>query len=282
MLTRVATSDIAFGWQSTLNIGSEFLFNLIQTVSAPWHWFFPHSLPSLAEVEGSRIILKEGISVLSNDALSSWWPFLFFTLLVYGFMPRLLIFILAGIREKNVLAGFTNEQPEIRHLLQRMQTPYVSSAAKQPAETKQGLSSKAPADHVPLSGASSVFVLIPEDIQLSSEKQGSLIRRLGFTAEQTATIEMYWDSDIEILPESDSVEILLILEAWMPPIVDTLRYIEKLSQNYTTIHIGLVGKPLDHETYTTPRKIDLNIWQTKIDSIQQNNLHIAPLPDMKG
>ncbi|MBW1636879.1 MAG: DUF2868 domain-containing protein, partial [Deltaproteobacteria bacterium] len=72
-LFKISTSDLAFGWQSTLQFGAASLHRLIEIIALPWSWFIPDTIayPSLAEVEGSRIILKEGIYHLTTENLVS-------------------------------------------------------------------------------------------------------------------------------------------------------------------------------------------------------------------
>lgn len=286
LLIRVAISDIAFGWQSTLNLSSQFLFNFVHTVSIPWKHFFSGTLPTLAEIEGSRIILKEGISVLANEALTSWWPFLFLTLLFYGLIPRILILIYGLINERKHLRLFVSKQPEINALLHRMKTPYVTSAAKQPAESKQGLKPQTQTAPQTEPAASTAHVLVPEDIQFDSDTFKALIHALGFSPASVQTVEMDWQNDKQIFkPGLEDSDILIILEAWMPPIADTLSYLEKLGKycsSSSRVYIGLIGKPAQGQLFTPPTQQDISIWQTKIESIHHQNMQLTALLKDRG
>ena len=88
-LFKVITADIAFGWQSTLQLSSAAVHSLVQKIALPWSWLAAGdpAYPSLAQIEGSRIILKEGIYHLSTPDLVSWWPFLCFSVFFYGLLP---------------------------------------------------------------------------------------------------------------------------------------------------------------------------------------------------
>ena len=87
---RVVVSDMAFGWQSTLMASSERVHDIVSMMALPWSWFMPETLafPSFEAVEGSRILLKDGISVLKTEDLVSWWPFLCMGILFYAILPR--------------------------------------------------------------------------------------------------------------------------------------------------------------------------------------------------
>ena len=65
-LFKVASTDIAFGWQSTIQFSAEAIFHFVRVLALPWSWCVSSALayPSLPEIEGSRIILKDGISYL--------------------------------------------------------------------------------------------------------------------------------------------------------------------------------------------------------------------------
>ncbi len=90
---RVMVSDMAFGWQSTLLTSSNTVHDLVSAMAWPWAGWLPAGLayPGIEQIEGSRIILKEGISVLTTGDLVSWWPFLclgivFYALILVGFI----------------------------------------------------------------------------------------------------------------------------------------------------------------------------------------------------
>lgn len=280
LLIRIAGSDIAFGWQSTLQVSSDFLYRLTQSISIPWKYFFPDSLPTPEQIEGSRIILKEGISVLSNEALTSWWPFLFFTLLCYGLLPRIAVLLFGLISEKKLLRSFLFNLPEIKGLLRRMQTPYVSSAAGQQATSELGIHPQTQAVSPAKPATSHPHLLLSEDIQYDPDILQSLLQPFGFSPASTRQVEMYWENDVPHLPESSiASNILLLVQAWMPPIGDTLHFLEQLSAHYhdTTIQIGLIGKPMNGRAYTPPTSQDISIWQSKLESIEHTNLQLIAL-----
>ena len=47
-LTRVAFSDLAFGWQSTLKVGAQGMHSLVWVLSLPWSWLPATKRRSLA------------------------------------------------------------------------------------------------------------------------------------------------------------------------------------------------------------------------------------------
>ncbi|WP_212637814.1 DUF2868 domain-containing protein [Desulfocicer vacuolatum] len=127
-LARVFFSDTAFGWQSTLQVGPELVHKMVSVVALPWSWLFPQGVacPTLEQIAGSRMILKDGIYHLTTGDLISWWPFLCFCVFFYGLLPRL---GLAGVglwMKNRCLGAFAFNHAACQRLLGRMTTPVVS------------------------------------------------------------------------------------------------------------------------------------------------------------
>ncbi len=138
MLLKIAATDLAFGWQSTIQLSDNAIYSLAKTLALPWSWIIGAASPSLETISGSRIVLKEGIAALATSDLTGWWPFLVMSLLVYGVLTRLTFFgfgLFMEQREKNLLRLDT---PQIEALLRRMQTPVVSTQAAREEPKAEG------------------------------------------------------------------------------------------------------------------------------------------------
>ncbi|MEH0018492.1 MAG: DUF2868 domain-containing protein [Desulfobacter sp.] len=124
-LFRVLTTDLAFGWQSTLLTSSDRVYDLVSWMASPWSWLMSGSfaVPGPEQIAGSRILLKEGIAGLATENLVAWWPFLCMGILVYGVLPRLCLVAGAALAQKNALARFDLGQPRYRRLLVRLRSP---------------------------------------------------------------------------------------------------------------------------------------------------------------
>ena len=70
---RGLVQDMAFGWQTTLQVDAERVHALATAVAWPWRQW--GGVPTLEQVAGSRVVLKEGIDALSNSDLAAWWPY---------------------------------------------------------------------------------------------------------------------------------------------------------------------------------------------------------------
>jgi hypothetical protein len=287
-LFKVITADIAFGWQSTLQLSSAAVHSLVQKVALPWSWLVAGDLayPSLVQIEGSRIILKEGIYHLSTPALASWWPFLCFSVLCYGLLPRLFLFAGAAAFQHRHLGALDFRQGVYEQLLLRMTTPLVSTRGRtvddagpgeKDAEMDYGAKEQDAADA--RSAGKSFLVMVPDDIfgACSREQIVSAVQHsFGSAVEGIVCINEDSDTDVEILANlKDSIrpaetDILLIQEAWQPPILEYINFIKDLRKAIgpgPCIRIGLIGKPLPDTIFSPVKDGNRKIWTRKINAI---------------
>lgn len=162
-MSKVALSDLAFGWQSTLSIGSETVHAIVRMVATPWSWWCGEGVgyPSIDQITGSRMVLKEGIRQLSSDALISWWPFLCFCLLVYGLLPRLFTLFISRHQHHRRLEKYQFESIDDDQLWIRLVGGHMPS---KPESNKDGCNGSRENERKgEISGIGAV-VLVSEDI----------------------------------------------------------------------------------------------------------------------
>ena len=73
--------------------------------------------------------------------------------------------------------------------------------------------------------------------------------------------------------------LLIIMEGWMPPLLDFLSYLSKLRQTIgprLIIYLALTGRPED-EKLTTLSNNHLQLWKRKTGAIGDPYLQIFPL-----
>jgi hypothetical protein len=137
---RVAFSDVAFGWQSTLAATPAVVHDLVTLVSMPWATWVPEALtgPTLDQIDGSRIVLKQGIAALATKDLVSWWPFLCLSMVCYAIVPRVLVIGGAVVAQRSVLKQFDLQQPRFRRLMVRMKSPIMDIRVEETTSPRQG------------------------------------------------------------------------------------------------------------------------------------------------
>ncbi|MCM2285078.1 MAG: DUF2868 domain-containing protein [Desulfobacula sp.] len=247
---RVIVSDMAFGWQSTLMATSQSVYGLVSRIALPWSWFMPESIahPSLAQIEGSRIILKDGIAVLATRDLVSWWPFLCLGILFYAVLPRAALLVTGLLAQYHVLRRFDPDRPVFRQLLIRMQSrnldidsPKDFPEIRGPApihreELHVGQNPALAGDSPQAAGIpfQNALILAPQTVysDAAMEKIEAHIRaHLFLDAQERIKAGFDPDQDREIftrIKNSPADQVVLVHEVWQPPIRGLLYYIRSL------------------------------------------------------
>ena len=292
---KITTSDLAFGWQSTLQVSGEALHRAVQLIALPWSWLpLPEAYPSLAEIEGSRIILKEGIYHLATRDLIAWWPFLVLCLIVYGLLLRLILFTVGKAAEGRSLRRLNLDTAAAETLVRRMLTPLVSTQAPpEPERAKQDrspISAELQQDRPTTPSSPSLLpqaLLIPDDIYglCPPEKITPLLNRRGLAIKSVHKFMTGYEEDEELkmmLAEScqgTNDGIFILMEGWMPPLVAFLTYLKELRgvlPKKTMIHLGLVGRPT-RDGFTPLAPQQLKLWRKKLAAIGDPYLHTFSL-----
>ena len=296
-LLRVLGTDLAFGWQSTLQPSAQTVYNLVHTIAMPWAWLLPADLayPSLAQVEGSHMVLKEGIYHLATGDLVAWWPFLCFAVIFYGLLPRMLLFVFGVFRTGQSLKRIDFSHSDIDRLYQRLQTPRVStrgepSAANPESDVPPAFPEPDAQTNVATTQDRQLMALIPDDIydecptdELRNHVQKALAAQIGEVLKFGDNLA----ADREIIQRlgdfewSDQIPGIFILqEAWQPPIREFLTFLSDLREamgERAKIEIGLVGRPRPETIFTSPSAADWHTWQRKLQTFGDPYLRLERL-----
>ncbi len=135
----VVTSDLAFGWSTTLDVEASELHEVTSLIAAPWRRFAPHAEPREELLEISRFFrLGEGVikgesaaTPLDPAVLGEWWPFLLLAILVYALLPRILLYAVARSRLRSVLGSSGLLLPGADLVLQNMNSALVMTSGGQ-------------------------------------------------------------------------------------------------------------------------------------------------------
>lgn len=298
-LLRVLTTDLAFGWQSTIQFSSHVVYLAVRTISLPWSWFLPAGMahPSLAQIQGSRMVLKDGIYQLTTPALVSWWPFLCLAIIFYALLPRLILWACGWFAQNLALGRLSFTHAACNQLIRRMKTPVLSTRAIEPEHRKdsveqisRGLNAQKPDMPETANEDNDVLALVPEEILDQSTEN---VLPAGIKActglDVRAVIPIAFDPrDLAVLTErirrrKDDRRppgIFILQEAWQPPIRETIWFIRKIRSILgpgPSILIGLIGKPDTGTIFTPVKKGNWQIWKHRIDAMGDPYLQVWPL-----
>ncbi len=290
LIFKVMTTDLAFGWQTTLQAGAEAVARLVKLIALPWSWLLPAGVgyPDLTQIEGSHIILKEGIRHLSSTALTSWWPFLCLSVAVYGLLPRLLLYGGGRIAANRLLKTFPFGSAAHHQLLQRMQTPILTTSEQEKHAQPAAESREEEKPPEPETGptASRALLLVPEELREEYPVdilRAHIGRQTGYRELEVHFFDPYDEqvsSSEASLPTvlADSLEPVLILqEAWQPPINEFLHFLGRLRKtlaNKALMTVFLIGKPEPDAPLTPPRSQDRAVWMNKISALGDPRLGV--------
>lgn len=276
LVVSVAVTDLAFGWQSTLKVGAQGMHSLVWVLSLPWSWLPAQwgLTPSLAQIEGSRIVLKDGMEALASADLVAWWPFLCMCLLAYVLLPRLVLLGSAHWMLRRLERGFVH--PDLSRIVDRMRSPLLG-----PARTGEAPSTLLPltAEHAvesgqpmatPQAGIGCVLLLPPElSGRIEAERLAALTRRVcGYSDPRILPFALDPDEIRQALEEcsgakwaGDHERFVVLIEAWQPPIRENLLGLKLLGRERgRSLILVLCGRPRGGDWLTSPAQTEREVW----------------------
>lgn len=107
LILRVTFSDLVFGWTTTLEASPSLVHKMVLFMSYPWSHFFSEAVPKFEFIEATQYyryggsFVSEGLmNMVELRNMGRWWPFLSCSILFYGVIPRLLLFLVLWMKGK--------------------------------------------------------------------------------------------------------------------------------------------------------------------------------------
>jgi hypothetical protein len=297
---KVIASDMAFGWQSTLIASSHNIHDIVSFIALPWSWFISDTIaiPTIEQIEGSRIILKQGISVLATQNLVSWWPFLCFGILFYAVIPRGLLLITGIFFQKQALKKFSFSNPKFRQLIARMKSPVVSIDTQKNMESQEALENKDieklplnnnikistnsfPSHHNEFTG--NALLLAAQNVY-SQKAMKNLVKgirqQLLYDIKNSIEINLDIDNDanaIVQIGESDANLIILVHEVWQPPIrelVYNITMIKASMPENIPLYILLTSNSDQENLGVDKNDINFKVWEKVVYKLEDPGISV--------
>ena len=296
-LALVVFSDRAFGWQSAVDFRPDQVHQLVEILAAPWAWAASNAAPSLEQIEGSRIILKDGIKQLTTGNLVSWWPFLCLSLATYGLLPRMLLWIIARVFGRRALGQLSFNHVTCDRLYERLQTAGLNTSG-QGKESKPAPLPSAQFSDVTVSEAEAsetapcpdAVALIAAELraQIDADRFSELVRerfhlhisRTVEWSDRSSAAQKAIEALLNVPNENGRPPVVLLEEAWQPPIAEKLTGLRSLRQSLgpgAKILVVLVGRPNGARCLTPVRPSDRQVWERQILSLGDPQLRLEPL-----
>lgn len=295
LLVAVVATDLAFGWQSTLRTGAAGVHDLVMILSWPWS-MAPDSwnlAPGLEQIEGSRIVLKDGIAALANADLVAWWPFLSMCLLVYALFPRVGLLLVAHLGLSRLERRFIH--PDQARIEDRMRAPVlglrapaqVGPSVPLPLRAHEQVEPPAPSSQT---GEVGCAVLVPEELadRIPKPDLERLAERVcGYPETRIMTVEL--DADGARLAAQACAgltwvggfeRVVLLVEAWQPPIRESLLAVADLGRDNPSgrsVFVALTGRPRGGVWLTPPSDTERRVWTEALARLAPIRITVFPV-----
>jgi hypothetical protein len=275
---QVVFTDLAFGWSTTLNVSATEATHITAIISWPWASFLPDAVPSATLVDESRYFRLTDTQFRSIPAarLTGWWPFLLMALIVYGILPRLVLWVLAKARLTSAARGLLLDHPEVRALLDRMNSTVVELDNNGPPESPVASGTKRrPPPGLRFADAA---IAISWNDALTDEDQWAQANLPGGRYLDAGGARRITDDEtiLETLDAGKASSILVFTKAWEPPLLDFQDFLEKLRARLGS-QISIVVVPLGING-TAADTNDLAAWDHGVGRLGDAQVYVYELP----
>jgi Protein of unknown function (DUF2868) len=131
-LCLLAFADFSFVWGSTFGVSDQLVTSVTGLLSAPWSGWAPVAVLSpelIADTRYNPAVID--LSQMNDDSRRGWWPFLLMCMLVYGLLPRLLLWLASRLAYGRELKRSFVSFPGAELVLSRMKRPMVKTQAEE-------------------------------------------------------------------------------------------------------------------------------------------------------
>jgi hypothetical protein len=285
----ISFSDLAFAWSTTLSLDNAVFHRALLALSWPWHGLFPDAVPGAELVAVSRYYRLEEGSLTAAPALAAqlggWWPFLVAAIVCYGLLPRLLTLLFSWQRFRHHLGKALSRMPGAPELLARMNSPLVSTAARQPETTAQGFPAadrSSPAPTIPTIPTLPCTVVdwsgsvggMDERQALEPRLRAMGIEPLAFVAAGGACTTQQDEATVGALCGATGAGVAVITKSWEPPLlefVDFIRDVRARCGRGRAIIVLLRGGG------DGVAERDREIWRATLRQLKDANLHVEAI-----
>ena len=267
----VAFTDLAFGWSTTLQLGSGEALRITDTISMPWRSFWPDAVPSAQLLEQSRFFrLADARPVIVSAAeLAGWWPFLLAALLFYGLIPRCLLFIFARMRLRASTRRFLLDDPQVQALLDRMRSVHIEPGIADTEENAARDDQRPEAGAAPTATSPAIAIVWSTSLETEAVK-GWVSKHLSWRIADVVTAggaaSLADDAaSIESAVEAKAPAMIVLVRAWEAPLLDLRDFLVELrtrAMRGSTIIVAPVG--YDGTAATAAQRTTWSRWAASI------------------
>ncbi|MDW7679227.1 MAG: DUF2868 domain-containing protein, partial [bacterium] len=215
-----------------------------------------------------------------------WWLFLILCLVVYGLIPRLIIYAFSNFKFKTALKRLPLKSAEFESLFDRLTRPLVQTRAIERDVLIPSDQFKAKFKQYTQTTSDACIVIKWGDIQMRDEQVFALVKnRFGWSVAQfflAGGID-YKESNLTTLQsvgkQKGNIPILILVESWEPPSAAILNFLKQLREKIIDTELFIIGL-VNTETspaWQAPAKIEWQVWKNSIARLADPYLRIESM-----
>ncbi len=291
----IASKDIAFGWSSTLDISSASVLRLSNVLSLPWQSWLPAAVPDLQLIEASHYFrLQNGIAAeVQPQMLGHWWPFIMLSLVFYGLIPRLILFLVCRLKLRSAYSRTLRYYPGVNELVARLNSALIETGSS--TQTDASKAAVKIVNHVAnhqrqLINEALILInwggfelddsLLLEDLV----KTGQFSIQTSHSAGSNRSLEEDALLISSIAAKQSKTTVGILLKAWEPPLGELTDFLSDLRRSgFPQRPIILLPTAIQSKRLAQPRQSDIAEWQRYCDGLADPWISVIPVvPEEQG
>ncbi len=283
LLLMVVLQDLAFGWSTTLETDASSYHSLITTIAAPWAWLWPAAAPELALVEATRFFrASTGQNSINPAQWGQWWPFITMLWVTWAMLPRLVLYVLAGILIQRKSRHLLHNHSAMHALMYRMETPVLDTgnehndASDEPNTKTQLAVQPLPNADIVLCWAGAGDPELPSELNIGKR----LIAKVGGRMTLTEDRQVLEQVAMQLNKESSRC-VLLVARSWEPPTGELEDFLSR-AQDIWPNGIQIVLVPLAINNSREPDAHQVQQWLRFAKRIKSQCVTVSLIPASKA
>jgi len=210
--------------------------------------------------------LQTGFTPAQLISMRGWWPFLLASIVMYGLLPRLLLWVIFQFQTRRAIRDALLSYPGAQSVLARINAPMVSTQAITD-EAISGDNVLRIRDHKNLPRQQTV--LISWAGALDTLEASGLLAQLQLSVSQSLSAGKLLDDDTKVqvqLSEEAVPCITIAVKGWEPPLQELKDFVAGLPSN-SDIYLLLIPLPLRNNSES-----EISDWETFINTIRSHAL----------
>jgi hypothetical protein len=269
VLGYVVFTDLAFGWNTTLDIESQRFAGLVQAIGLPWGRLWANAVPSNALVEGTRIFRARSTDIAAPgvaELARGWWGFVVMTIAVYAVLPRVIAWAVGRWRLGVAYARAIALLPGAERVLQDMREVEVESVSQETGGKTREAQEQ----------SSAVGRRSSEHDKTDLTKDASVVMSWAGAHHEAGVLQVGGANTLEQDREAiaraalsdHSGRVRLHVKGWEPPVLEVLDFLGDLRKAVGAERVIEVAIHRTQETSDTA----VGVWQRKLASLNEEHV----------